>query len=67
VTVTLNDYRPVAIISVPAAMQSAVMLVEPDAGAAIVITVTIIISVAPDAEAKTLSARNCGRRNRNGR
>jgi len=67
VTVTLNDYRPVAIMSVPAAMQPAVMFVELGAGAAIVITVAIIIPVAPDPEAETLCARHCRRCNRDGR
>jgi hypothetical protein len=42
-TVTLNDYRSVAITIVPAAMQPAIMLVELSTRAAIVITVAIIM------------------------
>jgi hypothetical protein len=66
--VTLNDYRSVAIMIVPAAMQPAIMLVELSTRAAILITVAIItIPVAADAEVKTLSARHCRRCNRDGR
>jgi hypothetical protein len=67
VTVTLNDYRSVAIVLVPAAVQPAIVFVELRARAAIVITVAIIISVASDPEAKTLSAGDCRRSNRDGR
>jgi hypothetical protein len=48
-------------------MQPAIMFVELRARAAIVITVPIITSVASDTEAKTLSARDCRRGNRDGR
>jgi hypothetical protein len=50
---TLNDYRSVAIMSVPAAMKSPVMPIELRARAAIVITV--VISVASEPEAKPSS------------
>jgi len=65
--VTLDDYRPVAITIVPITMQPAVMLIEFGAWAAIVIAVPMVIPVASDPEAKTLSARYCRRCNRNGR
>jgi hypothetical protein len=65
-TVTLDDYRSVAIMIVPAAMQPAIMFVKLSTRAAIV-TVAIIIPVASDPEAKTLSACHCRRRNRDGR
>jgi hypothetical protein len=67
VTVTLNDYRSIAIMIVPGAMQPAIMFVKLGTRAAIVITVAIIISVASDPEAKTLSACHRRRRNRDGR
>jgi hypothetical protein len=61
---TLNDYRSVAVMVVPTAMQSAVMSVELGTRAAIVVTIAIIrVSVAADADTETLGARN--RRNRN--
>jgi hypothetical protein len=68
-TVTFDDYRSVAIMVVPAAMPTAIMFVEPNARAAIVvITVAIVIvSVAADAEAETLRARDGRRRNCDGR
>jgi hypothetical protein len=53
---------------VPAAMEPTVMTVDFDARAAIVVTVAIIIvTVAADPNAKSLSARHCGRCNRDGR
>jgi hypothetical protein len=67
VTVTFDDYRSVAVMPVPAAMQPAVMVVKLGARAAIVVTVAIIIPVAADAEAKALSARGCRRCNRDDR
>ena len=60
--VTLDDYRSVAAVIVPPAMQSAVMLVELGARRTI-IPVAIIVPIAPDAEAETIGARHCGRRN----
>src|SRR6266404_941555 len=59
ITVTFDDYRSVAIMVIPAAMPTAIMFVDPNARAAIVvITVAIvIIPVAADAEAVTLRAR----------
>jgi hypothetical protein len=63
--VTPNDYRSIAIVIVPAAMEPTVMPIELGAGAAIAIT--IIVSVASDAEAKTLSTRHRRRCNRDGR
>ncbi len=68
-TVTFDDYRSVAIVIVPAAMQPAIMYVEPNARAAIVVVTIaiVIISVAADAEAETLRARDGRRRNRDGR
>jgi len=60
----LNDYRSVAIVVVPTAMQTTVMSVELGTRAAIVVTIAIIrVSVAADADTETLGARN--RRNRN--
>src|SRR4030088_1502752 len=64
--VTLDDYRSVAIMIVPAAMRPAIMFVKFGTRAAIV-TVAIVISVASDPEAKTLSACHCRRRNRDDR
>jgi hypothetical protein len=52
-------------IMIPAAMPSAIMTVEFDAGAAIVIPV--IVPVGADAETETLGARHCWRDNRDGR
>ena len=69
VMATLNDYRSVAIMSVPAAMKSPVVPIKLRARAAIVITVVIsvVISVASEPEPETLRARNCRRCNRDGR
>jgi len=68
VVVTLDDYRSVAIVVVPAAMQPAIMHVELRARAAIVVTVAIIvIPVAADAEAKALRAGDGWGRNRDRR
>src|SRR5438477_11026800 len=67
VTVTLNDYRSIAIMIVLAAMQSAIVSVKLSTRAAIVVAIAIIISVVTDAEAKTLRARDCRRCNRDGR
>ena len=61
--VTPNNYT--VAIMVPATVPSAIMTVEIDAGAAIVIPV--IIPAGADAETKTLSARYCWRCNRDGR
>jgi len=63
--VTPNDYRPVAIAIVPAAMVAAVMSVELGTRAAIVITV--IVSVAAEPETESLGARHGRRSNRDGR
>jgi hypothetical protein len=65
--VTLDNYRSVAIVIVPATVQSSVMFIELGTWAAIVIAVAVVIPVAPDPEAKTLSACHCRRRNRDGR
>ena len=66
--VTLNDYRSVAIMIVPTAMQPAIRCVELGAGSAIIITVAIvIISVAADAEAESLRACHGRRCNHDGR
>jgi hypothetical protein len=64
-----NDYSSVAIVIIPTSMQSAIMLVEPNARAAIVViaVAVVIISVAADAEAKTLRACDGRRGNRDGR
>jgi hypothetical protein len=65
--VTPDDYS-VAIMVVPAAMQSAVAI-EFDTRAAVitvaiaVIMVAIIVAVAADAETETLSVRHCRSRN----
>ena len=69
VMVTLNDYSSVAVVIVPAAMQPAIMFVEPNARAAIVVIAIaiVIIWVAADAEAEILRARGGRRRNRDGR
>jgi hypothetical protein len=67
ITVTLNDYRSVAVMVVPAAVQAAIMLVKLGTRAAIVISVAVVISVTPDPDAKTLSACHCRHRNRDGR
>jgi hypothetical protein len=56
--VTPNNYT--VAIMVPATVPSAIMTVEIDAGAAIVIPV--IVPVGADAETKTLSARYCWQR-----
>src|SRR5205807_1748275 len=66
--VTPDDHDAVAISVVPAAMQPAIIRIKFRAGTAIVVTVAIvIIPVATDAEAKTLSACDCGRCNRDSR
>ena len=68
VTMTLNDYRSVAVMVVPTAMQSAVMSVELGTRAAIVVPIAIIgVSVASDADTETLGARNRRSRNCDGR
>src|ERR1700676_656799 len=67
VMVTLDDYRSVAVMVVPATMQPTVMLVELGARPAVVITIAVvIISVAADPEAETLSACHSRRRNCDG-
>jgi hypothetical protein len=60
-TVTLDDYRSVALMIVPAAMQPAVMFVELGTRAAIVISVAVVISITPDPDAKTLTACHVAR------
>jgi hypothetical protein len=66
VMVTLNDYSSVAIVIIPASMQSAITLVEPNARATIVViaVAVVIIAVAADAEVKTLRACDGRRGNR---
>jgi hypothetical protein len=61
--VTPDNYT--VAVTVPAAMPSAIMTVEFDAGAAILIPV--VVPVGADAETKTLGARHCWRGNRHGR
>jgi hypothetical protein len=65
VMMTPDDYRSVAIVSVPVAMEPTIMSVELGARAAIVIT--IIVPVASDPETETLCARDCRRGNCDGR
>jgi len=63
--VPLDDYRPVAIVIVPAAVPATIVSVKLDARAAIV--VAIIVPVAADPEAEALRASHGRRSNRNGR
>jgi hypothetical protein len=63
---TLDDDRPVAIMSVPAAMQPAIVPIEFGTSAAVVITVAIVVPVASDPEPETFSARYRRHGNRDG-
>jgi hypothetical protein len=65
--VTPNDYRSVATMPVPVAIEPTITSVELGARTAIVSTVAIVIPVASDAEAETLCAGDCRRCNRDGR
>ena len=63
----LDNYYPVAIVMVPAAVQAAIMFVELGARTAKIVTVAIIVAVASDPEPKTFRAGDGGRCNRKGR
>jgi hypothetical protein len=65
VMMTPYDYRSVAIVSVPVAMDPAITPVKLGARAAIFIT--IIVSVASNPETETLCVCDCRRCNRDGR
>jgi hypothetical protein len=67
VMMPLDDYRSIGITVVPAAMESAVVAEEPNARAAKVVTVPIILVVAADPEAEALGACNRWRCNRDSR
>jgi len=63
--VTLDDYRAIAVVVVPATMPAAVMSVKLDTRA--VIVAAVVVAVAADAEAESLGTCHGRRSNRDGR
>jgi hypothetical protein len=63
--VTPDDYVTVTIAMIPSAMPATVVSIEPSPRA-VIIAVTIVVSVAADPHTKSLSARDRGGRNGDG-